>query len=157
MPQFENQLPELGIAPPSLNGQAQVPTKLHALRLRQLQDLAKAFGLEIPPGTDTKDELLLIMTQAEKRGVFRGTPVSQYHLLHAQISHDSKLTYEEKQDLDARLKTAEWNEFPPEGAAEKSLFHRLQQQCKTLGLNSMGKSVPEMRKMLKEANAETPE
>jgi hypothetical protein len=86
--------------------------------------------------------------------VFRGQPISQYHLLHAQISHDSKLSYDEKARLSDQLVSAEWKEFPPSGVKDKNLFFRLQQQCKTLGLNSAGKSVAVMRKMIEEAGKE---
>jgi hypothetical protein len=145
---FESQLPELGVAPP---GQPQ--TKMHALRLRQMQDLLRAYGQEIPKGMDTKDELLPYMTQLEKRGVFRGTPVSEYYLLHAQLNSDSNLSYTEKEQLEQRLITAAHKEFPEE-KHKHNLFFRLQQQCKALGLDSMGKSIPKMREMIKNAGKE---
>lgn len=151
---FENPMPELGVAPPSTSGAPQVPTKLHALRLRQLQDLAKAFDITLPASATTKDKILPYMIQAEEAGTFRSQPVSQYHLLHAQLNQDSTTTFEQRLALKEQLRKAEWKEFPPEGVKAKNLFFRLQQQCKVLGLNSMGKSIPEMRKMIAEAGKE---
>jgi hypothetical protein len=141
-------LPELGATPP--DGQ---PTKLHALRLRQMQDLLRAYGQEVPKGMDTKDELLPYMTQLEKRGVFRGTVVSEYYLLHAQLNSDSNLSYTEKEELEQRLVSAAHKEFPEE-KHKHNLFFRLQQQCKAEGLDCMGKSVAKMRQMLKDAGKE---
>jgi hypothetical protein len=140
-------MPELGVLPP---GQ-QTPTRLHALRLRQLQDLCLAYGLEPPASATTKDKLLVYMIQEEERGVFKGTPVSEYYLLHAQLNSDANLSYVEREQLEVRLVSAHHKEFPQENV-KHNLYFRLQQQCKSLGLNSMGKSVQQMRKMIEEAN-----
>lgn len=146
MPQFKHDMPEL----------ENLPTRMHSLRLRQLLDLAKAFDVQIPPRAKTKEQVLPFMTQAEAEGVFRRDPVSLYHRLHAEISHDRKfdsdpeIAHRMREDFYDRLRSAEWKEFPEEGA-NKNLHFKLQQECKRLGLYSMGKSVAEMRKMIKEA------
>lgn len=142
---FQHQIPEQGAVPPSMPGEVQTASKLQTLRLRQLLDLAKAYAVEIPPHANTKTRILPYMIAAEESGVFRGRPTSHYHLLHAQLSHDTKPS----DQLLADLHRAEWQEFPRPKLSE---FNRLQLKAKEMGLkDTMGKSRAELEKMIREA------
>lgn len=165
MPKFQHEIPEAGVLPPATDGTAQVPTKLHALRLRALLDLAKAFGVELPPPRNrvnhTKAEILPYMIAAEEAQVFRGKPESEYHLLHAQLTHDVRLPDRDMDDLKRRLKRAEHAEHPLSTKAKidalkedpDSLFG-LQQRAKALGLkNTMGKGRDALREMIEAEDA----
>ena len=93
-------------SPPAMAGESMTPTKLHALRLRQLQDLAKAYEIALPTEA-TKTQILPFMIAAEQAGQFRSPPKHPYHYLHAQMNHDSPLAGHERDEFFKRLKEAE--------------------------------------------------
>lgn len=77
--------------------------------------------------------------------------MSQYYLLHAQLSHDTKPS---EQLLD-ELQKAAWQEFPPPKLSD---FNRLQLKAKQMGLrDTMGKSRAELEKMIEDAERGTDE
>lgn len=161
MAMFLHDLPEQAENPhpPALAGEIVTETKLHRLRHRQLVDLAKAYGIDLPDGA-TKNEILPIMVTHERAGKFRQPPVSRYHLLHAEISHDQKMEPHQRAEREALLRQAEASErvarqgTPPNDARQgtpdaklavaapkaQSALNILRQRAKGLGINSFGKN-----------------
>ena len=93
-------------SPPAMAGESMTPTKLHALRLRRLLDLAKAYGIALPTEA-TKSQIMPFMIAAEQAGQFRKPPKDMYHYLMAQMDHDSPLAGHEREEFYKRLKEAE--------------------------------------------------
>jgi hypothetical protein len=165
MPQFDKLFPEIGVLPASTAGSPQVPTKLHALRSRQLLDLVNAFQLEIPPPRNkvnyTKAELLTYLQPHEEMGTFQQPPKSRYHLLHAQFNHDARGEAADERNrevLQRELTKAEWDEFPPDNKAryqqkaqEGDTHAYWQQEAKRLGLKgTMGKTRDELKALVQD-------
>ena len=93
-------------SPPAMAGESMTQTKLHALRLRQLQDLAKAYEIALPTEA-TKTQILPFMIAAEQSGVFRSQPKHMSHYLRAQMNHDYPMVGYEKEQFMKRLQEAE--------------------------------------------------
>lgn len=151
--------------PPRLPGMEVTESKLNALRRPQLVSLATAFGIEIPRDA-SKADILPYMIQAEKAGRFRGKPVSQYHLLLAQMDADRKWSERERADFDAALMRAAENEFGdtdepsrPRGPYKPAFpddgrtLEQLQAEAKELGINIMAKTSAALRRLIAEAKA----
>lgn len=155
---FKHQRPEETEAPtpPSMAGHPVFNTKLNALRLRQLYDLAKAFEIPYPDGA-TKDQMLPIMVSAEQAGIFRTKPKNYYHFVHAKLNHDDKLSRLQQEDMDKELQQALKEELRKTmGANEKrrqavedakkdpDSIYSLQQRAKSLGIMSYSMSRSEL-------------
>ena len=161
---FQHDRPELSEnpLPPAFPGEIIPATKLHGLRLRQLQDLAKAYGIDLPEGA-TKNEILPIMATHERAGAFRQPPQSRYHHLHAELNHDEKIDPRVKSEREQRIAQAAAAEFSkPKAEAAKEpakepvvekidlserarkydlfAYPDLQKMCKDYGINCVGKS-----------------
>lgn len=155
---FKHQRPEENEAPtpPSTAGHPVFNTKLNALRLRQLYDLAKAFEIPYPDGA-TKEQMLPIMVSAEQTGIFRTKPKNYYHFVHAKLNHDNKLNHLERADMDRELQQALKDELRKTmGANDKrrqavedakedpNSIYGLQQKAKSLGIMSYSMSKAEL-------------
>lgn len=161
MPQFLHSLPEQAEnpLPPALAGEIVAKTPLHTLRLRQLQDLAKAYDIDLPDGA-TKNEVLPIMVTHERAGRFRQPPVSRYDLLRAEVSHDVKLEPHERQAREQRLAAAAAQRTAKPAEAPAQDFETqasLRAKAKALGINCYGKSNGQLRALIaaKDANDES--
>lgn len=154
--------------PPALPGETVTETKLHRFRLRQLQDLAQAYGIDLPEGA-TKNEVLPILVTHERAGVFRQPPRSQYHLLRAELNHDEKLDPRTRAEREQRIAQAAAAETPrapskpsvgdvePSERARKYgllAFNDLQKMCKERGINCVGKSKAWMAEAIAEKEAD---
>lgn len=85
---FQDAYPELRSAPPTLTGEIAFPTTpLMALRRQQLADLARAYGITIPPNA-TKNEMLPSLITAEQQGIFKRPPLHPWYLQKAMRNSD---------------------------------------------------------------------
>lgn len=164
---FQHEAPELteNPLPAALPGEVIPVTKLHSLRLRQLVDLAQAYGIDLPPDA-TKNEILPIMATHERAGAFRVPPRSQYHRLRAEISHDQKLEARDRAERERRIAAAAARESdkpapvktaapsvdraePPRPALkppkQQTELNMLRQRAKALGINSFAKGTDALR------------
>lgn len=74
--------------PPSLPGQHISKSRILAtLRLQQLKDLARAYGVDIDPN-GTRETVLPIMEAAEARGTFQGPPKNPWYFEKARFNPD---------------------------------------------------------------------
>lgn len=133
MASFQHAFPEQAEnpLPAALPGETITITVLHRYRLRQLQDLAQAYGIELPEGA-TKSEILPILATHEAGGRFREPPKSRYHLIHAELNHDEKLPPHQRAEREKRLAEAFEAETEPRGPTQADLRAR----CKELGINT---------------------
>lgn len=160
---FQHEAPELteNPLPAALPGEVIPVTKLHSLRLRQLVDLAQAYGIDLPPDA-TKNEILPIMATHERAGAFRVPPRSQYHRLRAEISHDQKLEARDRAERERRIAAAAARESDkpapvktpapaepsrpaPKPPKQQTELNMLRQRAKALGINSFAKGTAALR------------
>jgi hypothetical protein len=163
---FQHALPEndQNPLPPALPGEVVTETKLHRFRLRQLQDLAQAYGIAIPDGA-TKNEIMPIMVSHERAGVFRQPPRSQYHLIRAEMNHDEKLDPRLRAEREQRIRQAEGSTMKAAPIApiavtryrEPREIDILRSRCKELKLNSFGKTMPVLKQMIRAEEAKRAE
>lgn len=152
MSSFLHNLPEQAEnpMPPSLPGEMLAPSKLRMLRRRQLLDVATAYGVELPSRDLPKERLLVYLIQAEEAGRLRGKPASPYHLKHAEISHDRKLSERDANQFDRELTALEEREFsrpalrPVDIVDNGQSLEKLQAEAAEYGIPFEGKT----RKML---------
>lgn len=163
---FQDQYPEIAQnpLPATLEGETPIPTNLHTLRLSQLVNLAKAFGIQVRDGI-TKTDLIPIMAQAERTGVFRGEVKDRYHLLLANQNPDMPLEgidaeiaakdlAKEHEKYKARNKKVDWT---ARSQAAQDESHRLRTRMKELGMSPQRMSQAAMRAAIAEKERELDE
>lgn len=173
--------PEMWALPPRMPGEVSGSNPILAtLRLRQLIDLARAYGVEINRD-GTKRSVLRQMEAADENGVFRGPPKNPYYFERAKFNSDevqeAKLNggYTKKgravswlfgwrgpdPEADAKPPKPVFTEPGTSGRktipnVKKGEAHWLRQECKRLGLNSFGKGVLAMKEMIQHHTGKKP-
>ena len=126
---FSEAFPERTAQPPQIAGQPPVDASiLNSARRGQLVDLAWAFNIPIDKN-GTKTEILPVMIDAEKRGVFQGKPVRPEYLVKAMRSPDDP--------------PVDWQQYAAP-VMEKTDFRMLQRLAKEHGVDSFGKGKDEL-------------
>lgn len=116
---------------------------LQSLTREQLSDISVAFGLDVDRD-GTKDELLPAILAAEAAGRFQRPAKDPYRLIKA-----SKNADEWRQWREAGLAMPAF-EMPDEEAAEASGYQMLRQRAKAVGINTWGKTKPQIEALLAE-------
>lgn len=169
---FQHNLPEQAEnpLPAALAGETVTATTLHRFRLRQLQDLAKAYDIAIPADA-TKNQIVPIMVSHEQAGVFRQPPKSRYHFLRAEMNHDEKIEPRARAEREQALAQALAAETPnaPKAKPERGdapvrqakpspdflTQADLRKRAKALGINCYGKSNDTLRELIAAKDADS--
>ena len=146
---------------------------LARLRLQQLRDLARGFGIKINRDAP-KYAIVPILEAAEMNGAFNGPPKNPFYAERAKISADMAKDFKalvhptrwpqvmgkwQGPDSDCDLEPVEEEEeYVPahksHGRRMVSSFNKLQTEAKSLGINPMWKKADELRRLIAIAKGE---
>ena len=144
---------------------------LARLRLQQLRDLARGFGIRINRDAP-KYAIVPILEAAEMNGAFNGPPKNPFYAERAKISADMAKDFKalvhptrwpqvmgkwQGVDSDCDLKPVE-DEYVPahkeRGQRSVNEFNELRQEAKALGINSKWKRFDELKQLVAVAKGE---